>query len=135
MSKGIFNVPVAKNEPILSFAPGTAERIELKAMIKELKSTEIDLPMVIGGKDVFTDRKVRMFPPHEIDHTLGYYNQGDSSHVEMAIDAALAAKENWANLSWQHRASVFLKAADLLAGPYRSKINAATMLGPVSYTH
>lgn len=129
MSKGIFNVPVAKNEPILSFAPGTAERIELKAMIKELKSTEIDLPMVIGGKDVFTDRKVRMFPPHEIDHTLGYYNQGDSSHVEMAIDAALAAKENWANLSWQHRASVFLKAADLLAGPYRSKINAATMLG------
>ncbi len=129
MSKGIFNVPVAKNEPILSYAPGTPERASLKAKIAELRSTEVELPMVIGGKDVFTDRKVRMCPPHEIQHTLGYYNQGDASHVEMAIDAALAAKENWANLSWQHRASIFLKAADLLAGPYRDKINAATMLG------
>jgi 1-pyrroline-5-carboxylate dehydrogenase len=129
MSKGIFNVPVAKNEPVLSYAPGNPERIELKAKIEELRSGEVELPMVIGGLDVYTDRKVRMFPPHDIAHTLGYYNQGDSSHVEMAIDAALAARENWANLSWQHRASVFLKAADLLAGPYRAKINAATMLG------
>ncbi len=129
MPKGIFNVPVAKNEPILSYAPGTPERIEVKEMIEELRSKEIDLPMVIGGKDIFTDRKVRMFPPHEIKHTLGYYNQGDASHVEMAIDAALEAREKWANLSWQHRASIFLKAADLLAGPYRAKINAATMLG------
>ncbi len=129
MAKGFFNVPVAKNEPILSFAPGTSERVELKAMINKMRSEEIELPMVIGGKDVFTDRKLRMFPPHEVEHTLGYYNQGDSSHVEMAIDAALAAKEDWANLGWQHRASIFLKAADLLAGPYRAKINAATMLG------
>lgn len=129
MPKGIFNVPVAKNEPVLSYAPGTPERIEVKRMIEELRSKEIDLPMVIGGKDIFTDRKVRMFPPHEINHTLGYYNQGDASHVEMAIDAALEAREKWANLSWQHRASIFLKAADLLAGPYRAKINAATMLG------
>ncbi|GAB1454142.1 L-glutamate gamma-semialdehyde dehydrogenase [Draconibacterium sp.] len=129
MSKGIFNVPVAKNEPVLSYAPRSKERIELKAKIEELRSTEVDLPMVIGGLEVYTDRKVRMFPPHDIEHTLGYYNQGDSSHVEMAIDAALAARENWANLSWQHRASIFLKAADLLAGPYRAKMNAATMLG------
>jgi 1-pyrroline-5-carboxylate dehydrogenase len=129
MPKGIFNVPVAKNEPVLSYAPGTRERIELKAKIEELKSMEIDLPMVIGGLDVYTDRKIRMFPPHEIAHTLGYYNQGDSSHVEMSIDAALAARESWANLAWQHRASIFLKAADLLSGPYRAKINAATMLG------
>ncbi|MEZ5106115.1 MAG: L-glutamate gamma-semialdehyde dehydrogenase [Draconibacterium sp.] len=129
MPKGIFNVPVAKNEPILSYAPGTAERASLKAKIAELRSDEVDLPMVIGGKDVFTDRKVRIFPPHDIQHTLGYYNQGDASHVEMAIDAALEAKEKWANLSWQHRASIFLKAADLLTGPYRDKINAATMLG------
>jgi 1-pyrroline-5-carboxylate dehydrogenase len=129
MSKGIFNVPLAKNEPILSFAPGSKERIELKTKIEEFRSTEVDLPMVIGGLDVYTDRKIRMFPPHEIAHTLGYYNQGDASHVEMAIDAALAAKESWANISWQHRASIFLKAADLLAGPYRSKINAVTMLG------
>lgn len=129
MSNGFFNVPVAKNEPVLSYAPGSKERAEVKEMLKELRSVEIDLPMVIGGNDVFTDRKVRMFPPHEIDHTLGYYNQGDSSHVEMAIDAALGAREKWANLSWQHRAAIFLKAADLIAGPYRAKINAASMLG------
>ena len=129
MSKGIFNVPVAKNEPVLSYAPGKPERIELKAKIEGLRSIEVDLPMVIGGMDVYTDRKTRIFPPHDIAHTLGFYNQGDASHVEMAIDAALAAKDNWANLSWQHRASIFLKAADLLTGPYRAKINAATMLG------
>lgn len=122
-------MPVAKNEPILSYAPGTPERIALKAKIDELRSVEVDLPMVIGGMDVYTDRKIRMFPPHDIAHTLGYYNQGDASHVEMSIDAALAAKDSWANLSWQHRASIFLKAADLLVGPYRAKINAATILG------
>ncbi|MCD6354655.1 MAG: L-glutamate gamma-semialdehyde dehydrogenase, partial [Prolixibacteraceae bacterium] len=97
--------------------------------INNLRSKEVDLPMVIGGKEVYTDRKMRIFPPHEINHTLGYYNQGDSSHVEMAIDAALEAREKWATLPWQHRASVFLKAADLLTGPFRAKINAATMLG------
>jgi 1-pyrroline-5-carboxylate dehydrogenase len=129
MSKGIFNVPVAKNEPVLSFAPGNQERTALKAKLEELRSQEVDLPMVIGGLDVYTDRKVRMFPPHDIAHTLGYYNQGDAGHVEMAIDAALAARQSWADLAWQHRASIFLKAADLLAGPYRAKINAATMLG------
>ncbi len=129
MSKGFFNVPVAKNEPILSYAPGSAERVELKAKLNELRSTETELPMVIDGKEVFTDRKIRMFPPHEHSHTLGYYNQGNASHVEMAIDAAMAAKADWANLAWQHRASIFLKAADLLAGPYRAKMNAATMLG------
>jgi 1-pyrroline-5-carboxylate dehydrogenase len=129
MPKGFFNVPVAKNEPILSYAPGSREREEIKKMLNELRSKEIDLPMVIGGKDVFTDRKVRMFPPHDIKHTLGYYNQGDASHVEMAIDEALSVHEKWANLAWQHRAAIFLKAADLIAGPYRAKINAASMLG------
>ncbi|MFV0269802.1 MAG: L-glutamate gamma-semialdehyde dehydrogenase [Draconibacterium sp.] len=129
MPKGIFNVPVAKNEPVLSYAPGSPERKELQAKLAELRAQEIDQPMIIGGKEVYTDRKVRMCPPHDIKHTLGYFNQGDASHVEMAIDAALVAREKWANMSWQHRASVFLKAADLLAGPYRAKINAATMLG------
>ena len=129
MPKGIYSVPVAKNEPVLSYAPGSPERAELQAKLQELRSDELDQPMIIGGKEVYTDRKVRMFPPHEIAHTLGYYNQGDASHVEMAIDAALEARTEWANLSWQHRASIFLKAADLLAGPYRAKINAASMLG------
>ncbi|NQU86333.1 MAG: aldehyde dehydrogenase family protein, partial [Mariniphaga sp.] len=129
MPKGFYNVPEAKNEPILSYAPGSPERKEIKAKLEELRSQEVELPMVIGGNDVRTNRKIRIFPPHEIKHTLGYYNQGDSSHVEMAIDAALEARDKWANMAWQHRASIFLKAADLLAGPYRAKINAATMLG------
>ncbi len=129
MPKGFFNVPDTNNEPVKSYAPGSPERAEVKKMIEQLRSKETELPMVIGGNDVFTDRKVRMFPPHDLNHTLGYYNQGDSSHVEMAIDAALEAREKWANLSWEHRASIFLKAADLISGPYRAKINAATMLG------
>ncbi|VAW20631.1 Delta-1-pyrroline-5-carboxylate dehydrogenase [hydrothermal vent metagenome] len=129
MPKGFYNVPVAKNEPILTYAPGTPEREELQEMLSTLRSQEIELPMIIGGKEVYTDRKIRMFPPHDIKHTLGYYNQGDAGHVEMAIDAALAAKADWAALQWQHRASVFLKAADLLSGTYRARINAATMLG------
>ena len=135
MPKGFFNVPIAKNEPVLSYAPGTPERAELKEKLNELRSNEVDLPMVIGGNDVFTDRKVRMFPPHDIKHTLGHYSQGDASHVEMAIDAALTAKKEWASLGWQHRASIFLKAADLLAGPYRAKMNAATMLGQSKNIH
>jgi len=128
MPKGFFNVPIAKNEPVLSYAPGSPERKELQAKLAELRSVEIEQPMIIGGKEVFTERKERMFPPHEIAHTLGYYNDGDNSHVEMAIDAALEAREKWAKMPWQHRASIFLKAADLLTGPYRAKINAATML-------
>ena len=129
MAKGFFNVPIAKNEPVKSYAPGTPEKKELKEMLAYLRSTEMEIPMSIGGEKVTTEKKVRMFPPHEIEHTLGYYYQGDASHVTQAIDAALAAKEEWANMSWQHRASIFLKAADLLAGPYRQKLNAATMLG------
>lgn len=129
MAKGFFNVPVAVNEPVLSYAPGSAERNELQAKLKEMRGKEIDLPMIIGGKEVRTGKLERMAPPHEIAHTLGYYHQGDASHVAMAIEAAMAARKQWADLSWEHRASVFLKAADLLAGPYRAKLNAATMLG------
>lgn len=129
MSKGFFNIPDAKNEPIKGYAPGSAERAELKKMITNLRSVELELPMIIGGKEVTTDRRVRIFPPHEFRHTLGYYYQGDSSHVQMAIDAAMIAREQWNSMGWQHRAAIFLKAADLLAGSYRAKINAATMLG------
>lgn len=129
MSKGFFDVPVVKNEPIRTYSPGSAERIELKNMLSKLRSEEVLIPMCIGGKDIVSDQKVRIFPPHEIEHTLGYYYQGTGIHVQLAIDAALKSQKNWADLSWQHRASVFLKAADLLTGPYRSRINAATMLG------
>ncbi|MBL7967956.1 MAG: L-glutamate gamma-semialdehyde dehydrogenase [Prolixibacteraceae bacterium] len=129
MSKGFFNIPEVKNEPIKSYAPGSPERAELKKMISQLRSQELELPMIIGGREVTTDRRVRISPPHEINHTLGYYYQGDSSHVQMAIDAAMMAREKWNTMSWHHRAAIFLKAADLFAGPYRAKINAATMLG------
>jgi 1-pyrroline-5-carboxylate dehydrogenase len=129
MPKGFFNIPDIKNEPIKSYAPGSPERIELKKMIQELRSVELELPMIIGGKEVTTDRRVRIAPPHDIKHTLGYYHQGDASHVQMAIDTAMMAREKWNSMSWQHRAAIFLKAADLFAGPYRAKINAATMLG------
>lgn len=129
MPKGFYNVPVAKNEPVKSYAPGSPERAELKAMLKELKSKELDIPMIIGGEEVRTEKQVAIHPPHELSHTLGHFHAGDGTHVEQAITAALNAKEAWANLSWEHRASIFLKAADLIAGPYRAKLNAATMLG------
>lgn len=129
MAKGSFNVPLPKNEPIKSFAPGSPERASLQAKLKELKSQEIDVPMYIGGEEVRTDKKVRIAPPHDHQYTLGYYNAGDASHVEQAIKAAMGVKEAWANMNWENRAAIFLKAADLLAGPYRDEINAATMLG------
>ncbi len=129
MSKGFFNIPIAKNEPIKAYAPGSPERTELKKMLVDLRSVELELPMIIGGKEVTTDRRVRIFPPHDIKHTLGHYYQGDASHVQMAIDAAMMARAAWNSMAWHHRAAIFLKAADLFAGPYRAKINAATMLG------
>ncbi|MFZ5554588.1 MAG: L-glutamate gamma-semialdehyde dehydrogenase [Bacteroidota bacterium] len=129
MPKGIYKVPVAINEPVKSYAPGSAERKELQAKLKELRSKTIDVPMYIGGKEVRSGHKIRLAPPHDHKHTLGYFHKSDKKHVKQAIDAALKAKKNWENLSWEHRAAIFLKAADLIAGPYRSKLNAATMLG------
>ncbi len=129
MIKGFYNVPVPKNEPVRSYAPGSPERTELKKMLAELRSQVVELPMFIGGKEVRSDRRVEMRPPHDLGHLLGYYFQGDETHVTQAIGAALAAQASWSALPWQHRAAIFLKAADLIAGPYRAKINAATMLG------
>ena len=129
MPKGIYKVPLAINELIRSYASGSIERKELKAMLKELRNIEIDIPMYIGNKEVRSENKIRLSPPHDHKHTLGHFHKSDKSHVEQAINAALEAKEKWSNLSWEHRASIFLKAAELIAGPYRSKLNAATMLG------
>ena len=129
MPKGIYKVPVAVNEPIKSYASGSPERKELQAMLKELRSKELDIPMYIGNKEVRSENKTRLAPPHDHKHTLGHFHKSDKTHVEQAIKAALDAKEKWANLSWEHRASIFLKAAELIAGPYRAKLNAATMLG------
>lgn len=129
MSKGFFNVPVPKNEPVLSYAPGSKERDLLKKALQEARSQVLDIPMYIGGDEVRTNNKKPLSPPHNHKHILGYFHFGDKQHVEQAINAALGAKELWTNLDWEHRASIFLKAAELLAGPYRYKINAATMLG------
>ncbi len=129
MPKGNFFVPDPINEPVLSYAPGTAAREELLAKYKEMYNQQIDVPMYIGSKEVHTDKKIPMTCPHDHQHVLGHFSEGVATHVEEAIDAALSAKEDWEKMSWENRASIFLKAADLLAGPYRSKINAATMLG------
>ncbi len=129
MIKGFFNVPIAVNEPVHEYKPGSHERDELMAMIEKMRSEQVEIPMYIGGEEVTSGNKIEIRPPHDLNHLLGHYHKGDESHIKMAIDAALAAKENWEKMSWEHRASIFLKAADLLAGPYRAKINAATMLG------
>lgn len=128
MPKGVYIVPFPENEPVTPYENGSVERDRLIAKYKELYAQEIDVPMHIGGKEIRTDDKVKIAPPHEHAHSIGQYNNGDTSHVEMAIDAALSAKEKWAALPWEHRASIFLRAADLLAGPFRDKMNAATML-------
>jgi len=129
MSNAFFNVPKAVNEPVKSYAKGSAERA---ALLKEYERMyhqhPIDVPMYIGSEEIRTDDKKRMAPPHEHAKTIGHFNYGDSSHVHAAIDAALEARKAWANLPWHDRAAVFLRAADLLAGPFRERINASTML-------
>jgi 1-pyrroline-5-carboxylate dehydrogenase len=129
MSLGTFSYPLPVNEPVLSYAANSPEKLKLKATLAELKGQEADIPMFIGNKEVRTNKKVSIHPPHEIKHTLGYFHAGEEKHVQQAIDAALAAKESWAAMSWENRAGIFLKAADLLATKYRSYINGTTMLG------
>jgi len=127
MANAYFTPPIAENEPVLGYAPGSAEKEELQAVFAEMKGKTIDAPMYIGGKEVTTDNKVSMHPPHDHQHLLGHFNMGTGAHVTQAIDAALAARDEWANTPWQDRAAIFLKAAALLEGPFRAKMNAATM--------
>ncbi len=129
MNTGYFSYPLPVNEPVLNYAPGSKEKAEIKKTLALLKSQTVDVPMYIGNKEVRTDIKVAINPPHERKHVLGYFHKGDASHVQMAIDAALAAKESWSNMSWENRAAIFLKAANLIATKYRSFMNGTTMLG------
>jgi 1-pyrroline-5-carboxylate dehydrogenase len=129
MNQGIFSYPLPVNEPILNYAPGSPERKKLKEVLSALKKEAQDIPMYVGGKEVRTNKKVPIHPPHEIKHTLGYFHAGEEKHVGQAIEAALAAKESWSSLSWEARAHIFLKAADLIATKYRPYMNATTMLG------
>lgn len=129
MANAFFNVPVPVNEPVRAYAPGSSEHKNLIDKYKELyNQPQIDVPMYIGGQEVRTDNKRPMSPPHDHQKVLGHYNQGSAVHVEQAIEAAMKARAEWANTPWEQRAAVFLRAAELLAGPFRDKMNAATML-------
>ena len=129
MSAGYFSYPIPVNEPVLSYAPGSPERAALKKALAELKKEEIDIPMYIGGEEVRTGNKKSLHPPHERAHTLGYFHYGTADHVRQAVDVALKTREAWSNTSWESRAHIFLKAADLIATKYRPYLNGATMLG------
>ena len=128
MANAFYEPPIAYNESVLSYAPGSSERKEVQAELKNLLGQKRNVKMVIGGKKVSTGNTADLIQPHDLSHKLGTYDVGDASHVSDAIDAALAAKDKWAAMPWQERAAIFLKAADLLSGPYRARMNAATML-------
>ena len=129
MSNAYFKVPQPINEPVKSYKPGSPEREELKKKLTELKSKQIEVPLIIGGEEVRTGNTEKMVIPHNHSHVLGVYHKASKKEVDMAVEAALEARKTWAEMPWEHRVSVFLKIADLLAGPWRSTINAATMLG------
>ncbi|GAA4312398.1 L-glutamate gamma-semialdehyde dehydrogenase [Nibribacter koreensis] len=129
MANGFFNVPIPVNEPVKSYAPGSKEREELLNTYNELREQQLDIPMYIGGEEVRSGKTATIAPPHDHKRVIANFHQGDASHVQQAIDAALAAREQWANMPWESRAAIFLKAAELLAGPFRARMNAATMLG------
>lgn len=129
MSTGFFKVPSPQNEPINSYAPNTPQRAALQAKLAEMRSQVIDVPMYIGAEEVRTDKKLPLTPPHNHQHILGHYNEGDATHVNKAIESSLSAREEWANMPWENRISIFLKAAELSATKYRMYLNASTMLG------
>ncbi len=129
MSNASFQVPVAKNEPIKSYAPGSAERTSLKTALEQMASETVEIPLIIGGEEIRTGNTSTIVMPHDHGHVLGSFHQGDANAIDAAAKASKAAEREWQATPWEHRAAIFLKAADLLAGPWRDKINAATMLG------
>ena len=135
MGKGFFKVPLAINEPVLSYAPGSVERENVLKAYKYMYNSTIEVPMYINGKNVKTGQTQTMSPPHDHQHVVGIYHTANKSHVEQAIATALEARKNWSQLPWEQRAGIFLKAAELIAGPYRAKINAATMIAQSKTVH
>lgn len=135
MGKGFFNVPIAVNEPVRAYAPGCEHREAISKAYQDMYNNVLDVPMYINGKEVSTGNTKPMSPPHDHKHVVGHYHLAEKSHVDEAISTALAAKENWANMPWEHRAGIFLKAAELIAGPYRARINAATMMAQSKTIH
>ena len=135
MGKGFFNVPIAVNETVKSYAPGTPEREAVLKAYKKMYNSQVDVPMYINGKDVTTGNTRTMSPPHDHKHVIGTYHLAEKSHIEEAIATALEARKTWSQMPWEHRAGIFLKAAELIAGPYRDKINAATMIAQSKTIH
>ncbi len=135
MANAYFKVPVPQNEPILTYAPGSKERKELKEELAKLKSQQIEVPIIIGGKEIRTGNLGEMRIPHNHEHILGTFHKAGKEEVQMAIDAALEARKIWAEIPWEQRVSIFLKAAELLSGPWRARLNAATMLGQSKVVH
>ncbi|WP_338408855.1 L-glutamate gamma-semialdehyde dehydrogenase [uncultured Flavobacterium sp.] len=129
MLKGFFNVPKAVNEPVKSYAPNSPEKAAVLAAYKQMWNSKIDVPLYIGNEEIRTGNTKNMSAPHDHKHIVGTYHLAEKTHIEQAITSALEAKTKWANLAWEQRAAIFLKAAELIAGPYRAKINAATMIG------
>ncbi len=128
MANGFFKVPKAINEPVRDYAPGSPERESLLAMYKKMYNENIDVPAYIGSEEIRTGKTAEMHPPHDIKHSLGKYHLAEKEHIEKAVEVALEARKKWSTTPWEERAAIFLKAAELLAGPYRDKLNAATML-------
>ncbi len=135
MGKGFFNVPVAINEPVRGYAPGCEHREAIAKTYKEMFNSKLDVPMYINGKDVTTGNTRTMSPPHDHQHIVGQYHLAEKSHIDEAISTALEARKTWSQMPWEHRAGIFLKAAELIAGPYRAKINAATMIAQSKTIH
>ena len=135
MSTGFFNVPTAVNEPVKTYAPGSAEREQVQKAFKDLYQSTVDIPLYIGGEEVRTGNTKNLFPPFDHQHHLGVYHTADKALVDKAIATALEARVKWSQMAWEHRAAIFLKAAELIAGPYRAKINAATMIAQGKTVH
>jgi 1-pyrroline-5-carboxylate dehydrogenase len=129
MPNAKFDLPLPANEPVKSYAPGSPERSELKTRLQALRSRQIEIPLIIGGKEIKTNRTGTCVLPHDHEHVVGIYHKAGEDEVQLAIQAALDARKKWAAMDWHERVSVFIKASDLLAGPWRSTLNAATMLG------
>ena len=127
MGKGFFQVPTAYNEPIKSYAPGTPEREEVLEQYNEYYKGTVEIPLYIGSEEIRTGNTQSMSPPHEHKHIVGKFHLAEKKHIEHAIANCLESREAWANLTWEQRAAIFLKAAELIAGPYRAKLNPATM--------
>ncbi|GAA4932299.1 L-glutamate gamma-semialdehyde dehydrogenase [Algibacter agarivorans] len=135
MGKGFFNVPIAINEPVKSYAPGSPERDAVLKTYKNMFNSKIDVPLYINGKDVTTGNTRTMSPPHDHKHVVGTYHLAEQNHIDDAISTALEARKSWSQMPWEQRAAIFLKAAELIAGPYRAKINAATMIAQSKTIH